>query len=106
MGHLDANVPQLITSQASFADQASLFTSTVHSAEQSALAAQAGHQGESAQAFQVSHSRFVEVANKMNHLLAVAGQNIGEGANSYTMFDGQGASGYTTALGALPSYNV
>ena len=106
MGHLDANVPQLVNSQGSFADQASLFTSTVHSAEQSALAAQGAHQGESAVAFQTAHGRFVEVATKMNQLLAVAGQNIGEGANAYTMYDGQGANGYTTALGAMPSYNV
>lgn len=106
MGLLDANVPQMVTSQASFSDQASLFTSTVHSAEQSALSSQAAHQGESAQAFQVAHGRFVEVATKMNQLLAIAGQNIGDGANTYTMYDGQGATGYNSALGALPSYNV
>ncbi len=103
MGLLDTNIPQMVTSQASFADQAALFQSTVHSAESSAIAAQASHQGESAMAFQQAHARFVEVAQKMNTLLSIAGQNIGEGAQVYTVGDSEGATGYNAALGALPT---
>ncbi|ORX14148.1 WXG100 family type VII secretion target [Mycobacterium xenopi] len=102
MGLLDANVPQLAASHSSFTDQAALFQSTVHSAEQSALAAQANHQGESALAFQQAHAHFVEVANKMNQLLMIAGQNIGEAGTNYTVGDADGVHGYQAGLGALP----
>ncbi|HZE17467.1 MAG TPA: type VII secretion protein EsxS [Mycobacterium sp.] len=102
MGYLDAQIPQMVASQASFADQAALFQSTVHSAENSALAAQANHQGESAMAFQQAHAHFVEVAQKMNTLLSIAGQNIGEGATSYVVGDSDGANMYQSGMGAVP----
>lgn len=103
MGLLDANVAQLVTSASSFADQASMMRSTIHGAESSALQAQAFHQGESSAAFQMGHARFVEAAGKINVLLDIAGQNINEGAATYTAQDQMGAEGYNAAAGALPS---
>jgi uncharacterized protein YukE len=103
MGLLDANIPQMVSSQASFADQVALFQSTVHQAENSAIAAQATHVGESSMAFQQAHAQFVEVATKMNTLLGIAEQNIGDASTTYTLADSEGASGYTSAMGAMPT---
>lgn len=102
MGLLDANVPQLVSSSSSFADQAALMRSTIHQAESSATAAQAFHQGESSTAFQAAHARFVEAAAKANVLLDVAGQNINEGASTYSTQDSTGASDIAAAAGSLP----
>ncbi|MFL0176402.1 WXG100 family type VII secretion target [Mycobacterium sp. SMC-13] len=102
MGLLDANVPQMVSSSSSFADQAGLMRSTIAQADASAQQAQATHQGDSAVAFQVAHTRFVEAAGKINTLLDVAGANIHEGAGTYTAQDAAGASDIASAGGALP----
>lgn len=102
MGLLDANVPQMVSSSSSFADQAALMRSTITQADASAQQAQATHQGDSAVAFQVAHTRFVEAAGKINTLLDVAGANIHEGAGTYTAQDAAGASDIASAGGALP----
>lgn len=99
MGLLDTNVPQMVTSASSFADQASLFRSTVSQAESTAMQAQAVHAGESAAAFQMGHARFVEAAQKSNMLIDMAGQNINEGATTYQTGDQAGADGYSQATG-------
>jgi hypothetical protein len=44
---LDAHIPQLVASESAFAAKAGLMRSTIGQAEQSALAAQAFHVGES-----------------------------------------------------------
>jgi uncharacterized protein YukE len=103
MGLLDTNVPQMITSQGEFHTQATQFQSTVTQAEGTAMAAQAAHQGESAVAFQSAHARFVEAAQKANTLLMQAGQNIGEGASTYTLADAEGEQAMQSTLGALPT---
>lgn len=103
MGLLDANVPQLLSSSSSFQDQAALMRSTIHQAESSAVAAQAFHQGESATAFQSAHARFVEASGKINVLLDLGGQNINEGASTYSAQDASGASDIASAAGSLPS---
>lgn len=103
MGLLDANVPQMVSSSSSFADQAGLMRSTIAQADASAQQAQATHQGDSAVAFQVAHTRFVEASTKINTLLDVAGQNIHEGAGTYTAQDAAGASDIASAGGALPA---
>lgn len=102
MGLLDANIPSIQAADAAVTDTASMFRSTVHQAETSALAAQGFHQGESAVAFQQAHRHFVEVASNMNTLLDIAARNMGEGAQTYVLADNEGANGYTTALGSLP----
>jgi len=103
MGLLDANVPQLVSSSSSFADQAALMRSTIAQAESSAMSAQSFHQGESSVAYQQAHARFVEAAGKINVLLDLGGQNINEGAGTYTAQDSAGASDTATAAGLLPS---
>jgi uncharacterized protein YukE len=102
MGLLDANVPQMFTSHASFMDQAAQFMSTVHSAEQSAMQAQGFHQGESSMAFQQAHAQFVENSNKLQNLLHLAGNNIQEGGTTYQVQDGQGASDMIHTLAQMP----
>jgi uncharacterized protein YukE len=102
MALLDANIPQLQVSHASFADQATQFMSIVHQAEQSAMQAQAFHQGESSVAFQQAHGQFTEISHKMQTLLQLAGNNIQEGATTYQVQDGQGASDMVHTLGQLP----
>ena len=102
MGLLDANTAQMIGSSSSFADQASLFRSTIAQADASAQQAQATHQGESAIAFQAAHARFVEAASKANTLIDIAGQNIHEGAGTYIAQDGAGASEMTSASAIIP----
>lgn len=99
MGLLDANIPQLIGSQSTFADQSAAYRSTLAQAEGSAVAAQAFHQGESSAAFQQAHARFIEAAAKSNVLLDVAQQNIGEGASTYVAQDSAAASDVTAAVG-------
>ena len=96
MGYLDVNAPQLFTSQSSFEDKASLMRSTMAAAEQSAVAAQATHQGESATAFQAAHAHFVEAAAKINSLLDIASAQLGEGGTTYVTEDSSAAGTYTT----------
>lgn len=102
MGLLDANVAQLVSSS-SFNDQASLMRGTIQQAESSAVAAQATHQGESSAAFQQAHARFVEAAGKINALLDIGGQNINEGAGTYSAQDSAAATDYTSTVGSLPT---
>ncbi|OSC32646.1 type VII secretion protein EsxS, partial [Mycobacterium decipiens] len=47
MSLLDAHIPQLIASHTAFAANAGLMRHTISQAEQSAMSAQAFHQGES-----------------------------------------------------------
>jgi uncharacterized protein YukE len=103
MGLLEANVPQLVSSASGFTDQAALMRSTISQAEQSAVSAQAFHQGESSVAFQAAHARFVEAAAKINVLLDTAGANIHEGAGTYSSQDAAGATDITSAAGSLPT---
>jgi len=102
MGLLDANIPQMVNSSSSFADQAGLMRSTIAQADASAQAAQATHQGDSAVAFQAAHARFVEASTKINSLLDIAGANIHEGAGTYTAQDAAGASDIASASGTIP----
>ena len=103
MGLLDVQVPQLTSSEASFADQAAMMRSTIHSAESAAMQAQAFHMGESATAFQGAHARFVEASQKINTLLDIASANLGENAGTYVAEDAAGASNITGAAGNLPA---
>jgi uncharacterized protein YukE len=103
MGLLDANAPQMFTSHASFHDQAVQFNSTVSQAENTAVAAQAFHQGESSVAFQQAHMQFVEAGTKLQQLLTLAGNNIGEGAQTYVTQDGAGATDMAHTAGMLPT---
>ena len=103
MGLLDVQVPQLVSSEASFADQAAMMRSTIHAAESAAMQAQAFHVGESATAFQVAHARFVEASQKINTLLDIASANLGEGAGTYVAEDAAAASNITGAAGSLPA---
>ncbi|SOJ53452.1 ESAT-6-like protein EsxG [Mycobacterium simulans] len=95
MSLLDAHIPQLVASQSTFAAKAGLMRHTVGQAEQSAMSAQAFHQGESAAAFQASHARFVEAAAKINSLLDMAQANLGDAAGTYVATDAAAASTYT-----------
>lgn len=95
MSLLDAHIPQLVASQSAFAAKAGLMRHTISSAEQSAMSAQAFHQGESAAAFQASHARFVEAASKVNALLDIAQANLGDAAGTYVAADAAAASAYT-----------
>ncbi|TDZ60415.1 WXG100 family type VII secretion target [Mycobacteroides franklinii] len=85
MSLLDAHIPALVAAEGTFGAKTALMRSTISQAEQAAMSAQAFHVGESSVAFQAAHARFVEVAAKVNALLA------GE-MNTY--------SGVLTALGA------
>jgi uncharacterized protein YukE len=96
MGHLDVNASQLLTSQSSFEDKASLMRSTMASAEQSAVAAQAFHTGDSALAFQTAHAHFIEAAAKINSLLDIASAQLGEGGTTYLTEDAAAAASYHT----------
>lgn len=102
MGLLDADIPQLMTTASSFADQGTQMRSTIAQAESGAMQAAAFHQGESSVAFQGAHARFVEAGQKINMLLDVAGQNIHEGGTTYQSHDGMAASDISTAAGSLP----
>ncbi|BBX72756.1 type VII secretion protein EsxS [Mycobacterium shinjukuense] len=95
MSLLDAHIPQLVASQSAFAAKAALMWHTIGEAEQSALSAQAFHQGESAVAFQGAHARFMEAAGKINTLLDIAQANLGEAAGTYVAVDAAAASSYT-----------
>ena len=103
MGLLDVQVPQLVSSEASFADQASMMRSTIHSAESAAMQSQATHMGDSAVAFQSAHARFVEASQKINMLLDIASVNLGEGAGTYVAEDAAAASNNAAAAGGLPA---
>ena len=98
MGLLDTNIPSMITAGQSFGENVSMYRSTLAQAEQAAQAAQAFHQGESAVAYQQTHARFIETANKVSTLLAVAEANVHEGAATYTTVDAQAADGYAIPL--------
>ncbi|MDC9008119.1 WXG100 family type VII secretion target [Mycobacterium marinum] len=95
MSLLDAHIPQLVASQTAFATNAGLMRHTISSAEQSAMQAQAFHQGESSAAFQASHARFVEAAANVNALLDMAEANLGAAAGTYLAADAAGAAAYT-----------
>lgn len=94
MSMLDAHIPQIIASESAFAAKTALMRSTVAAAEQSAVAAQAFHMGESSAAFQAAHARFVEVAAKVNTLLDVAQTNLGQAGATYVAEDAAAASTY------------
>lgn len=94
MGLLDTNVPAMVSAGNSFGQNVAIYKSTLAAAEQSAQAAQAFHKGDSAMAFQAAHARFVESANKVNALLAIAEQNVHEGATTYTTADSSAAGEY------------
>ena len=96
MGLLDANVPQMVSSSSSFADQAGLMRSTIAQAEQAAMSSQAYHMGEASAAFQAAHARFVEVSAKVNALLDIAQLNLGDAASTYVAQDAAAASTYTS----------
>ncbi|BCI92771.1 type VII secretion protein EsxS [Mycobacterium persicum] len=95
MSLLDAHIPQLVASQSAFTAKAALMRHTIGQAEQSAMSAQAFHQGESAAAFQGAHARFVEAAAKVNTLLDIAQANLGDAAGAYVAADAAAASSYT-----------
>ncbi|MGB9225808.1 WXG100 family type VII secretion target [Mycobacterium sp.] len=95
MSLLDAHIPQLVASQSAFSAKAALLRHTISQAEQSAMAAQSFHVGESATAFQASHARFVEAATRVNTLLDVAQANLGDAAGTYVAADAAAASSYT-----------
>ncbi|MEZ0365637.1 type VII secretion system protein EsxG [Mycobacterium sp. pUA109] len=95
MSLLDAHIPQLVASESAFGAKAALMRSTMGQAEQSALAAQAFHVGESSAAFQGAHARFVAVAAKVNALLDVAQANLGDAGGTYVAADAAAASTYT-----------
>ncbi|TDH57638.1 type VII secretion protein EsxS [Mycobacterium eburneum] len=95
MSLLDAHIPQLVASESAFGAKAALMRSTMGQAEQSALAAQAFHVGESSAAFQGAHARFVAVAAKVNALLDVAQANLGDAGGTYVATDAAAASTYT-----------
>jgi uncharacterized protein YukE len=95
MSMLDAHIPQLIASEASFGAKAALMRSTIAQAEQAAMSAQAFHIGESSAAFQAAHARFLEVAAKVNMLLDIGQTNIGEASGAYVAEDAAAASRYT-----------
>ncbi|ORB85135.1 type VII secretion protein EsxS [Mycobacterium kansasii] len=95
MSLLDAHIPQLVASQSAFTAKAALMRHTIGQAEQSAMSAQAFHQGESAAAFQGAHARFVEAAARINTLLDIAQANLGEAAGTYVAADAAAASSYT-----------
>ena len=94
MSMLDAHIPQIIASESAFAAKTALMRSTIGTAEQAAVAAQAFHMGESSAAFQAAHARFVEVAAKVNTLLDVAQINLGQAGATYVAEDAAAASTY------------
>ncbi|BBY55968.1 type VII secretion protein EsxS [Mycobacterium koreense] len=98
MGLLDANIPALLTAESAFGTKTTLMRSTLAQAEQSALASQAFHQGESSVAFQGAHMRFIEVASKVNALLDIAQANIGEAGTTYVSSDAAAAATYNPSL--------
>ncbi|RAV18143.1 type VII secretion protein EsxS [Mycolicibacterium sp. GF69] len=95
MSLLDAHIPQLMSSEATFSAKAALMRSTMAQAEQAAQSAQAFHMGESSAAFQASHARFLEVSAKVNALLDIAQVNLGDAAGTYVAQDAAAASTYT-----------
>lgn len=94
MSFLDANVAQLASSSAAVEDATTMFGSVLGQAEATAAQAQAVHVGQSSMAFQSAHARFVSGATKLKMLLGQAGLNVGEGGQTYTMVDAQGADDY------------
>jgi uncharacterized protein YukE len=94
MSMLDAHIPQLIASESAFAAKTALMRSTIGSAEQAAVSAQAFHLGESAASFQAAHARFVEVAARVNTLLDLAQTNLGAAGATYVAEDTAAASTY------------
>ncbi|AMO63544.1 PE family protein [Mycolicibacterium phlei] len=95
MSLLDAHIPQLVSSEATFAAKAALMRSTMAQAEGAAQSAQAFHMGEASAAFQAAHARFLEVSAKINALLDIAQVNLGDAANTYVAQDAAAASTYT-----------
>ena len=95
MSLLDAHIPQLVAAEAEFGSKTALMRHTIGQAEQSALAAQAFHVGESAAAFPAAHARFVAAAAKVNTLLDIAQANLGDAAGTYVAADAAAASSYT-----------
>lgn len=95
MSLLDAHIPQLVASEASFGAKTALMRSTIAQAEQAAQSSQAFHMGEASAAFQAAHARFVEVSAKVNALLDVAQANLGDAAGTYVAQDAAAANTYT-----------
>ncbi|AWV48759.1 PE-family protein [Mycobacterium leprae Kyoto-2] len=98
MSLLDVHIPQLVASESAFAAKAALMRSQINQAECEAISAQAFHQGESSAAFQSAHAQFVTAAEKINALLDIAQQHLGEAAETYVATDATAASTYTTGL--------
>ncbi|MCV7194260.1 WXG100 family type VII secretion target [Mycolicibacterium brumae] len=98
MSFLDAHIPQLVASEANFGAKTALMRSTISAAEQSAVSAQAFHQGEASAAFQAAHARFMEAATKVNVLLDLAQANLGEAGATYVAQDAANAGAYGTAV--------
>lgn len=96
MSFLDANVGQLAKSASGVMDSSAMFRSTLAEAMATAEAARANHMGESAMAFQASHARFVSGAEKLNHLLDLAGVNVEDAGTEYVAQDGVGADAYNS----------
>jgi len=94
MSLLDAHIPQLVASESEFGAKAALMRSTMGQAEQSALAAQAFHAGDSSVAFQGAHARFVAAAARVNALLDIAQANLGDAGGAYVAADAAAASSY------------
>jgi uncharacterized protein YukE len=95
MSMLDAHIPQLVASESAFGAKAALMRSTISQAEQSAMAAQAFHMGESSAAFQGAHARFVAISAKVNALLDIAQTNLADAGSTYVAADSAAASTYT-----------
>ncbi|KJX74558.1 WXG100 family type VII secretion target [Mycobacterium lepromatosis] len=98
MSLLDVHIPQLVTSESAFGAKAALMRSKIHEAECEAISAQAFHQGESSAAFQSAHAQFVSAAERINTLLDIAQQHLGEAAETYVAADATAASTYATGL--------
>ncbi|RFD24719.1 type VII secretion protein EsxG [Mycobacterium uberis] len=98
MSLLDAHIPQLVASEAAFGTKAALMRHTISQAEQEAISARAFHQGEGAAAYQAAHAQFVDAAEKVNTLLEVAQQHMGEAAGMYVAVDAAAATTYSSGV--------
>ncbi len=94
MSLLDVHIPQIVSSESAFGAKSGLMRSVIGQAEQSALASQSFHIGDSATAFQAAHARFVEAAAKINNLLDIAQTNLGAAGGTYVAEDAAAAATY------------
>ncbi|WP_292974839.1 hypothetical protein [Mycobacterium sp.] len=102
MGLLDASLPQLQSSHASFTDQATQFMALLHQQEATAQQALAVNGGSNSLAYQGTMAQMYDSGNQLQALLHTAGTNIGDAQVTYLTQDANAADATSGIGGMIP----